>query len=177
MDEDKIGKKNESEEKDGKDQKDHSEYEAWCRLYDYVQMSLFGYPKETKLTKYTIGRLHGIRQGKFMGNKKKKTYANYPYEVILNTLMVNSQSIRDAFKRKGMKSEYNKTNYMAAVIENNINDMYLRMINLEQEKQKSEQIDHSISTDSDLDGIYKKKNESMKSQKRTERKNKFADLW
>ena len=70
-----------------------------------------------------------------------------------------------------------KFNYIMAIVENQISDVSQRIRRAEEERRRSEQIDHSISTDSNLDMIYEKKYQVAKSTQKKEKKNKFSNLW
>lgn len=151
----------------------------WDDLYDYVQFNIFEYPKEIQLSKYMVGRLHGLNQGRFVGAKMKdkKPLANYPYKVILNTFKLCSQRIKSALRTKQFDNETIKCNYIMSIIESNINDMYMRMENTRVAEEQKKTMDKSISMNTDLSSIYEKRAEEAKTKPQTKRKNRYSNLW
>ena len=116
-------------------------------LYDYIKKEILKYPNEIALPKYLIMRLKGLRDGKFIVNKKTKAKADYPYSTILLTFKFCKVNILKAIETKRFTNEQNKINYIMAIIENNIGDVVLRLKakeKAEKEAEKAEMVDYSI---------------------------------
>lgn len=117
-----------------RDYKELMEYKAneikWFNeLYIYIQEDLLDYNKNQKLPKLLVTRLQDLRNGTIMQKgigRICKSKEGYPYNIILDTFLSNSESIRWAFTNKDFKSEKNKINYMMAIIDSNINDTYIK---------------------------------------------------
>lgn len=133
------------------------EKQQWDELYQYVKKEIMQYDDKQSLPKNIILRLKGLTQGKFIANNKQKSKANYSYDIILYTFKINKQTIMNAIYGKTFKSEMSKFIYIAAIIENNINDVYLRINNAKKSKQKTEI--------ANVDSIY---NEGAEYQRKTE---------
>lgn len=108
------------------------EHDDWCKLFEYVKGNILGYEKEMKLSKYQITRLKGLRDGEFISTKGKKKKQGYPYNIIYLTFLFKTNDILYALKTKTFDNESRKFDYIMVIIENNINTIYIRMI--EQEK-------------------------------------------
>lgn len=136
------------------------------RLYNYVK-DLLGYDKNQSLPKSFVLRLKGLSTGKFIENKKIKDKANYSYEVILATFKYKKKAILKAFQTKNFKNENNKFNYMLAIIQNSLNDVYIR---INENKKSSIALEH-IELNSDFNqDLYKRKTEEKDNKK-------LKELW
>lgn len=136
------------------------------KLYNYVK-NLLGYDKNQSLPKSFVLRLKGLSTGKFIENKKIKDKANYSYDVILVTFMYKKKAIVKAFQTKDFKNENNKFNYMLAIIQNSINDVYIR---INENKKSSIALEH-IELNSDFNqDLYKRKTEEKDNKK-------LKELW
>ena len=136
------------------------------KLYNYVK-NLLGYDKNQSLPKSFVLRLKGLSTGKFIENKKIKDKANYSYDVILATFMYKKKAILKAFQTKNFKNENNKFNYMLAIVQNSINDVYIR---INENKKSSIAIEH-IELNSDFNQeLYKRKTEEKDNKK-------LKELW
>ena len=107
-------------------------------LYDYIKKEILKYPNEIALPKYLIMRLKGLRDGKFIVNKKTKAKADYPYSTILLTFQFCKVNILKAIETKRFTNEQNKINYIMAIIENNIGDVVLRLKAKEKAEKEAE---------------------------------------
>jgi hypothetical protein len=118
------------------------EIKEWDDLYQYVRSEILQYPTDIALSKHMVMRLKGLREGKFYANKTHKPMGSYPYPTILLTFKLCKQQILNALTTKKFTNEQNKINYIMVIIENNINDMALRLKAKEKnEKVAKEQID------------------------------------
>ena len=116
------------------------EKEDWKELYDYVKLNIMGYDKNQSLSNTMVLRLKGLLNGKFIENKKIEDKSNYSYEIILNTFKFCSPTILKAFRNIDYKDEMHKFNIALKIAERNINDVYLRMRNVERAKEDSNNI-------------------------------------
>ena len=110
----------------------------WDELYQYVKKEIMQYNDKQALPKNMVLRLKGLTQGKFIANNNQESRANYSYGIILYAFKINKQTIMNAIYGKTFKSEMSKFIYISAIIENNINDVYLRVNNAKKSKQKTE---------------------------------------
>ena len=150
------------------------EKKEWYELDDYVRHSVMGFVDEGLTTKMVL-RLKGLRYGQVMANNSHDKRSNYSFKTILLTFKACAPQIQRVIATKTFKNNMQKFNYIMAIVENQISDVSIRRA--EEERRRSEQIDHSISTDSNLDMIYEKKNQVAKSTQKKEKKNKFSNLW
>lgn len=123
------------------------EKKEFDKLYEYIKKEILQYPNEIALPKYLIMRLKGLREGKFIVNKKTKVKADYPYSTILLTFKFCKNNILKAIETKSFKNEQNKINYIMVIIENNINDVVLRLKSkekAEKEAEKADMVDYSM---------------------------------
>lgn len=152
------------------------EKKDWYELDDYVRHNVMEFVDEGLTTKMVL-RLKGLRYGQVMANNSHDKRSNYSFKTILLTFKACAPQIQRAVTTKVFKNNMQKFNYIMAIVENNISDVSQRMRRAKEEQEKSEQIDHSISMNSNLDAIYAKKNKVAKSKTQTERKNRFSNLW
>lgn len=101
---------------------------SWKQLYDYVKKDILKYTDEMKLSNHMVLRLKGLRYGTYKPNRKNsaKEISGYPFEIILTTFKINKQKIEQALMFKTFENENVKFNYVMAIINNSINDVYLR---------------------------------------------------
>ena len=137
----------------------------WDDLYFYVK-NLLGYDENQALSSAMVLRLKGLLTNKFMENNNIESTANYSYEVILNTFKFCKLDIDRALRTCTFKDEQHKFNYILKVVEKNINNVYMRMKNMQKAKEeaKNTSIEAPVHTGAD----FKPK------EKKTD---KFSDLW
>lgn len=118
-------------------------------LYQYVK-KILGYGEDMALSKFMVLRLKGLSEGKFHANKKIKSTASYDYNTIYLTFVYCKADIQKALQTKTFQSEQNKFNYIMAIVENNINDVVIRLKNAKKNEQKlknTEVVDYTIKVD------------------------------
>lgn len=103
-------------------------------LYQYVK-KILGYGDDMALSKFMVLRLKGLSEGKFHANKKVKATASYDYNTIYLTFVYCKADIQRALQTKTFQSEQNKFNYIMAIVENNINDVVMRLKNAKKSKE------------------------------------------
>lgn len=131
-------------------EKDGFSQEEWLELCVYVETRVLGYKENMKAPRSLYLRLRGLSRGQFMANNNAKKQAEYSYKIILLTFKYCMVSINNAIVTKNFKNENNKLNYIMVIIENNINDVYLKL-----EKRKKENIN---TKNFSLEDNYKPKN-------------------
>lgn len=134
------------------------EKQDWEELYFYVK-NLLGYDENQALSSTMVLRLKGLLTNKFMENGNIESTANYSYETILNTFKFCSQEIHKALKTKSWTSEQHKFNYILKIVEGNINNVYMRMKNVE--KAKEEAKNTTVDTANHTGAEYQKKTKEM----------------
>lgn len=122
------------------------EKDKWDTLYKFVKLDVLKYKAEQRLPKHLITRLVDIRNGttveKYVG-RVELSKEGYPYEVILKTFQKCNDDIQQSFRIKNFDNERQQINYMMAIIENNLNDIYngyLREIELSKVEEKPNHI-------------------------------------
>lgn len=141
------------------------EKKDWEALYMYVK-NLLGYDENQALSSTMVLRLKGLLTNKFIENKNIEDGANYSYETILNTFKFCSPDIYRALRTNNFKNEQHKFLYITKIVENNINDVYMRMRNVEKAKEEAKNTTVEIPTH--IGAEFKPKEK---------KKDKFSDLW
>lgn len=111
---------------------------AWDNLYQYVKKDIMGYDENQALSNTMVLRLKGLLTNKFIENNKIESTANYSYETILNTFKYCTNDIQKALRTKSFKDEQHKFLYITKIVENNINNVYMRMKNMQKVKKETE---------------------------------------
>lgn len=125
------------------------EKEEWESLYEYVKKDILQYDDNQSIGRHMILRLKGLHYGQYIRNNKAKNTASYSYNVIKLTFMYKKQDIIQAMQRQTFNSEEHRINYIMAIIDSSINDIYKRLQRAEQQKQAKEGHDYSnLFTDS-----------------------------
>lgn len=125
------------------------EKQDWDKLYNYTRQIL-GYDEAMALPNFVVMRLKGLSDGKYYANKKTKNMAKYDYNTIYLTFVYCKDKIQQALQNKNFTNEQAKFNYVFAIVNNNINDVVLRLKKAkktEEKMQKSEVIDYEIKVD------------------------------
>lgn len=138
----------------------------WDALYTYVKKNIMGYDDNQALSNTMVLRLKGLLTNKFMENNNIESTANYSYETILNTFKFCSLDIQKALRVNSFKDEMHKFNYVLKIVEKNINNVYVRMKNVERAKEEAKNtlVNTPIHTGAEFKPKEKKKD-------------KFTDLW
>jgi hypothetical protein len=115
------------------------EKQEWDELYQYVKKDILQYDKSQSIPPMLVLRLKGLSTGKFIENTSIQNKANYTYKIILYTFQIQKQAILSAISKKEFKNEANKFNYICKIVENNLNDVYNRVLSAEKAKVKTEE--------------------------------------
>lgn len=141
------------------------EKQDWDALYQYVK-NMLGYDENQALSSTMVLRLKGLLTNKFIENGNIADTANYSYETILNTFKFCSQDIYKALRTGSFKDESHKFNYILKIVEQNINNVYIRMKNAKKAKEEAKNTTIDVSTHVGAEFKPKEK-----------KKDKFSDLW
>lgn len=142
------------------------ERKDWDDLYTYVKKNVMGYDENQALSKTMVLRLKGLLTNKFIANNNIKDTANYSYNVVLNTFKFCMPDIQRGLNKNSFKDEMHKFLYVTKIVENNLNNVYMRMKNAKKAKQELNIIDKS---NIDYKGAEYKPKAKMD--------DKFSDLW
>lgn len=134
------------------------EKQDWENLYYYVK-NLLGYDENQALSSTMVLRLKGLLTNKFIENNNIKDSANYSYEVILNTFKFCSPTINKALKTNSWANEMHRFNYVLKIVESNINNVYLRMKNVQ--KTKEEAKNTTVDVASHIGADYQRKTKEV----------------
>ena len=119
------------------------EIEQWNKLYDYVKKEIMQYTDDQSLPSNIVLRLKGLRSGRLIENNSTQSMANYSFETVLYTFKLCKINILNSISSKNFKGEMSKFLYIAAIVENNINDVYKRIENAKKSQEKTKSIDVS----------------------------------
>lgn len=119
----------------------------WKELCEYVKIKILGYDESQKIPKILVYRLKGLSEGNFIANRNIEKQANYSFKTILNTFKVCRLNIISAFSKNTFKDETHRINYMMVIIENKINDVYLREKRLLETNNKIQNLDLKIQSE------------------------------
>lgn len=121
---------------------DENSQEKWLELCEYVKKEIMNYDDSMKFPRYIALRLRGLAKGKFMANKTQRAQADYSYQTILITFKFCKPTIEGYFiKNKGkFNDEKHKFNYVMVVVENEINDIVMRMRNSQKAEEKTQNL-------------------------------------
>ena len=138
----------------------------WDELYQYVKKEILFYDDSQAMPSNFVLRLRGMTKGKYIDNKNIEDKADYSFKIILYTFQICKPSIMQALSTKTFQNEMNKFNYICKIVENSINDVYLRLDKVK----KSEEAINSIDTNvlSHQSGKYQKKTEDVKNKRLNE---------
>lgn len=126
-----------------------------------------GYGDEQSLSPYFVKKLKGLPEGKVIANTKTKAKADYGLDTVLYTFKANKAIILNALKSKTFNSEQQKCNYICAIVANNMNDVYMRLLNTKKSQEKAKDVDVSILSN---EGAEYKTNEDNTNKR-------LEDLW
>lgn len=139
------------------------EKEHWDKLYQYVRKEILLYDDSQSIPSNLVLRLKGLLKGKYIENKNIPDKADYSYEIILYTFQICKPEIMRAISNKVFSTESQKFNYVCKIVENNINDVYLRVKKLEKSDEKIDKLDTDILSHNR--GKYQKKTEEIKNKR------------
>lgn len=141
----------------------------WDQLYEYVRSNVMGYDSNQSLSRDMVLRLKGLLSNKFIENNNVEDTANYSYETVLNTFKFCLTDIQKGLRSNSFNDERHKFNYILKIVESNLNNVYVRMKNVEKAKTTTETVDVSVATHTGAK--YQRKTQSSSNNK------KFDEFW
>ena len=117
------------------------EMQEFDDLYQYVKTEVMGYEEKMALSKYMAVRLKGLTKKQFIykPDDKKREKVDYSYPLILTTFKYCYPEIVKASRTKKFADENHKFNYMLAIVESKMNDVYLKLKQIEQTEEIMQQ--------------------------------------
>ena len=119
--------------------------EDWDRLYDYIRYDVLHMEKGKALSKTLRNRLQSLRFGEYQIKGKKETVV-YTYEQMYYTFIICKTSIQNGLKANKIIKDVDISNYIMAIILNNINDVCNRMENRKKADESLNEITKTITT-------------------------------
>lgn len=144
------------------------EKQEWDELYRYVKDEILQYDKTQSIPSNLILRLKGLTTGKYIENKSIPDRAKYSYKIVLYTFQICKMSILQGVAGKRFCNEAARFNYICKIVENNLNDVYLRT-------QRANQAQTSISHQDT--SVLSNKGSSYKSSTTKELNKRLEELW
>ncbi len=135
-------------------------------LCEYVEKEIFGYDENQKLKQPSCLQLRGLINGKESGWYEVNGASNYPIKCVLIAFQINKNKILNSIRGKDFKSEISKMRYICAIVQNDINDVYMRLKDIERNKDKIETLDTDILSHNG--GEYQKKTEELRNKRLNE---------
>ena len=142
------------------------EKEQWDKLYQYVKNEILLYDSSQSIPSGLVLRLKGLTKGKYMENRNIDDKADYSYEIVLYTFQICKPSIMRTISNKVFESKSNKFNYICKIVENNINDVYLRVEKVKKIEENIDKLDTNILSHNG--GEYQKKTEELRNKRLNE---------
>ena len=142
------------------------EKKEWDELYEYVRTNIMKYDKSQSLSRSMVARLKGLMCGKYMVNYKTPDNASYSYKTLLNTFKFCSLDIQRALSNSNFKDENHKFNYIAKIVEQSINTVYVKEKQAERAKEEAKKT--NVGLEDYKEAEYKPKKN---------KKDRFNDLW
>lgn len=127
----------------------------WDELYEYVKKNVMGYDDNQKLTNFMILRLKGLPYGLCVANNNSEDMANYSFSLVLTTFKYCSINIKRALETKHFKDDSAKFNYIIAIVENKLNDVYKKMKQAERVQKKQEVVVEKVLSEPEYVHIFK----------------------
>lgn len=139
------------------------EKQQFDKLYQYVRKEILLYDGTQAIPSNLVLRLKGLSTGKFIENRNTANKANYSYEIVLYTFQICKPQIMAAILGKDFSSERQKFNYICAIVENNLNDVYMRV---KRSKKMESKIEELNTENLSYNGAkYKTKTEDIKNKR------------
>lgn len=112
----------------------------WKALYEYVKKEIMGYDNVQKLDNYMVLRLKGLPYGLCVANNNIEDMSNYSFGLVLATFKYCSMDIKRALQTKHFKNDTAKFNYVIAIVERKLNDVYKKMKQAERTQKAQEAV-------------------------------------
>ena len=96
----------------------------WDALYMYVKNDILELDPKLNLNRYTVLRLKGMAQGKFIGQDRTEHELTYGYRVVLAAFVQMAPLIKYGFQTRTFNNLQHKVNWMMSVVEPRLNEVY-----------------------------------------------------
>ena len=112
----------------------------WLELCAYVKKEILEYDDNMMFPKYLALKLQGIKKGQHIANNYIQAQAHYDDKTLLYTFKLRKKKIVSYLHQneKKIKNENHKINLIIKMIEPEINDVYLRLQEVEKIKTRVE---------------------------------------
>lgn len=117
------------------------ESKNWNELFAYIEKHILGYDDGTTLSKNQVLKVRGLQNGKFIANNNIEGSGNYSYEVIFNTFKFCTLDIQKRLSSMSFNDENHKFNYVLRIVEDNLNNVYIKMKKMEKSEKEAESYD------------------------------------
>lgn len=108
-----------------KQRKTSAEEEGWWdALYMYVKNDILELDPKLNLNRYTVMRLRGMAQGRFIGEDREKCDLTYGYKVVLATFHKMAPLIKLGLCTRQFNDLQHKVNWMLSMVEPHLNEVY-----------------------------------------------------
>ena len=141
-----------------------SKNQTWTELCTYIKKEILQYDDTMKFPKYLALRLKGLSEGKFIANKNTKSQGEYSFRVILYTCQIVRPKILNYFSQNSarIKDEQHKINLIMMFIEQEINNVALKIKNAEEVQKKIQRVDIPIVNQAEYKRESKVENKNLK---------------
>lgn len=142
----------------GKDNK------GWLELCEYVKQEILEYDENMKFPQYLALKLQGLKKGKYIANNNIKSQANYDDRTILYAFKLYKKKIVTYLHNNAsrIKDEKHKINLIVKMVEPEINDVYLRLKELEKSNARTKNLSYDNQSNDHADYTKKTKEVSDK---------------
>lgn len=133
----------------------------WLELCEYVKREILEYDENMKFPKYLALKLQGLKRGQHIANNNIELHAGYDDKTLLYAFKLYKQYIVTYLheNKKRIKNEQHKINLIIKMIEPKLNDVYLRLQQIEQLKSKAAQA--SFENQSNVSANYVKQTKEV----------------
>lgn len=141
--------------------KNEPKNKEWNDLCEYVKKEILQYDDNMKFPTYLALKLQGLKKGQHIANNNIKAEACYDDYTLLCTFKICKRKILDYIEKNEtkIKDEKHKINLIIKIVEQEINDVYVR---LKQAKKREEKIvDTSFDNQFNNSAKYTKKTQDI----------------
>ena len=126
-----------------KSEMERAELKDWDELYMFVKYQVLNYDDVQNLPNNIVTRLKDLRDGNFRDRKKDMFKQGYPFPVILATFKTKISDISFYTSTRKFENEMQMFNYIMAIIDNSINEIYSK---IKREEKLSRESNIDVST-------------------------------
>jgi hypothetical protein len=142
------------------------EKQDWLNLCKYVHREILEYDENMKFPRYLAVKLKGLQRGQYVGNNTQKRNANYDCKTLLYAFKLSKTKIVSYLhnNESKIKDEKHRINIIVKIVEPEINDVYIRLQQLKNAKDKVEHVSLESQSSTGAEYTHKTKeiNEKMK---------------